>query len=74
MASDAFGLNPARQLVIGYHWLAFLNQIFKNLQVPETLNKNFVEQKNSKRLENRFCIRLRTLRIFWGQKINMTTF
>ena len=35
-ASDTFGLNPTSQLVIGYHWLAFLNQIRTNLQVPET--------------------------------------
>ena len=29
-ASDAFGLHPPSQLVLGYHWLAFLNQICKN--------------------------------------------
>ena len=27
----AFGLNPPSQLVIGYHWLAFLNLVHKNL-------------------------------------------
>ena len=30
-ASNNFGLNPTSQLVIGYHWLAFLNQVRKNL-------------------------------------------
>ena len=30
-SSDAFGLHPPSQLVIGYHWLAFLNQFRKNL-------------------------------------------
>ena len=32
-ALGTFGLNPSSHLVIGYHWLAFLNQIRKNLQV-----------------------------------------
>ena len=26
---DAFGINPPSQLVIAYHWLAFLNQVLK---------------------------------------------
>ena len=26
-APDAFGLNPPSQLIIRYHWLAFLNQV-----------------------------------------------
>ena len=30
-APNDFGLNPHSQLVIGYHWLAFLNQIHKNI-------------------------------------------
>ena len=34
--SNAFGLNPPSQLVIGYHWLTFLNQVRKNF-----LFKNF---------------------------------
>ena len=34
-----FGLNAPSQLVIGYHWLAFENQIRKNLYVPETYSK-----------------------------------
>ena len=29
-ALKAFGLNPHSQLVIGYHWLAFLHQVRKN--------------------------------------------
>ena len=33
-APDAFGLNPPGQLVIGYHWLAFLNQVLKQLKRP----------------------------------------
>ena len=32
-APDVFGLNLPSQLVIGYHWLAILNQLHKN-QVP----------------------------------------
>ena len=28
----AFGLNPSSELVIGYHWLAFLNQARKYLK------------------------------------------
>ena len=35
---DAFGLNPPSQLDLGYHWLAFLNQVRRNLfQVPSSL-------------------------------------
>ena len=37
-APDRFGLNPPSQLVIGYHWLAFLNQV--------------LEQSNSQCLQN----------------------
>ena len=36
-APDAFGFNPPSQLVLGYHWLAFLNQIHKNLSSPRNL-------------------------------------
>ena len=32
--------------VIGYHWLAFLNWVRKNLQAPKT--KNFVERKKNR--------------------------
>ena len=31
---DAFGLNPLSQLVIGHHWLAYLNEVRKNLKSP----------------------------------------
>ena len=33
---NAFGLNTSSQLVIGYHWLVFLNLSRKNIQVSET--------------------------------------
>ena len=32
----AFGLNLPSQVVIGYHWLEFLNQIRRNFHFPET--------------------------------------
>ena len=32
-APNCFGLNPFCQLVIGYHWLAFLKQIHKNRKI-----------------------------------------
>ena len=35
-APDAFELNRPGQLVIGYHWLAFLNQVGKYLKVFKT--------------------------------------
>ena len=38
-APDAFGLNPPSQLVIGNHWLAFLNQVRKNLLVASSLRR-----------------------------------
>ena len=38
-ASVIFGLNSPSQLFIEYHWLAFLNQVRKNLSVPEILFK-----------------------------------
>ena len=31
-ASNAFELNPPSQLVIGHHWLAFLNQVCRESQ------------------------------------------
>ena len=33
-APDAFGLNPPSQLVLGYHWLAFVNQVHKTFKSP----------------------------------------
>ena len=44
LASDYFGVNPPSQLVIGYHWLAFLNQVRKNVLVPDQFTTN-VEYK-----------------------------
>ena len=40
----ALGLNLPRQLVVGYYWIAFFNQVRKNFK-SETLNENFVELK-----------------------------
>ena len=45
-ASDAFGLNPPSQLVIGYHWLTFLNQ-GKILPSPKSLKWKFYQMKIS---------------------------
>ena len=39
-APDGFGLNPPSQLVIGYHWLAFLNQIRKNPRSQGKIHKS----------------------------------
>ena len=36
-APAVFGLNPPSQVVIRYHWLAFLNQVRKNRQFPSSL-------------------------------------
>jgi len=33
---NAFGLNPLSQLVFGYHWLAFLNQVLKIDHISKT--------------------------------------
>ena len=42
-AQDAFGLNLPSQLVTGYHWLAFLNQVRKNLSSPQfTTNVEYI--------------------------------
>ena len=35
-APDAFGLNPPSQLVLGYHWLVFLNQVNKESQTQSS--------------------------------------
>ena len=34
-APNAFGLNRPSQLILGYHWLAFLNQVWNNLSSPQ---------------------------------------
>ena len=57
---DTFGLNPPSQLAIGYHWLAFLNLV---------QNLKFCWTKKIKKNRNLFCIRFRSLCIFWD-KIN----
>ena len=51
-ATDASGLNPPTQLVIGYHWLAFLNQVrknlsefFKNLDTNSTISQKIKSEK-----------------------------
>ena len=41
---NPFGWNHPSQLVIGYHWLVFLNQVCKNMR-PRNLNENIVKQK-----------------------------
>ena len=40
-APDAFGLNHPSQLVIGYHWLAFLNQVRKYLSPQFTTHVEY---------------------------------
>ena len=61
-ASYIIGLYPLSQLVIGYHWLFFENspQFTKNFEYKIDHISN---------TKNRFCIRFRTLRIFWKKKI-----
>ena len=60
---DAFELDPPIQLVIGYHWLAFLNQI------PEISIENIV--KRIKEIKSDFFYI--TMRMFWD-KINFVHF
>ena len=43
---DAFRLNSSSQLVIGYHWFAFLNQVPKNPKF--TTNVEYKINHNSK--------------------------
>ena len=45
-ATHAFGLNPPNQLVIGYHWLALLNQVRKNLS-PRNLVSSWRRRRSS---------------------------
>ena len=70
-ASAVFGLHPPSQLVIGYHWLAFLSQVRK-------CSKNFWYKidhiSHTKNRKNYFFIVFRTLRIFLDQKPNLATF
>ena len=59
-APDNFGLNPSGQLVIGYHWLAFLNQIhhpssLRMLNTKSTISQKLkIAQKKTKQLKNSF--------------------
>ena len=74
-ALDAFGLNPHSQLVAGFHWLAFLNQVRKNLSnfFKNFSTKSIICQK-VKIEKNVFYIGFRKLRIFLYQKPNLATF
>ena len=49
---DAFVLNPTSQLDIGYHWLAYLNQVCKNLQVPSSLQMFITISTMTQKLKN----------------------
>ena len=56
-APDGFGLNPPSQLVIGYHWLTFLNQVRRNLSLIyckcRVQNRIYlVNQISPKKIEN----------------------
>ena len=44
----AFALNPTSQLVIGYPWLAFLNQVLKNLK-SQTLKMRILLYENNQK-------------------------
>ena len=50
---DAFVLNPPRHLVIGYHWLAFLNQVRNQAQTNslQMLNTKFLKSIISQKLK-----------------------
>ena len=68
-APNAFGLNSTNQQ-IGYHWLAFLNQVCKkslkfqtnSLRILST--KSTMSHKKMHKSETWFCVRFSTLRIF----------
>ena len=47
-APNGFGLNPTSQLVIGYHYLAFLNQVLKQSQVITSPVPNSLRMLNKK--------------------------
>ena len=40
-APDTFGLNTPSQLVLGYHWLALLNQVLKNILSSQFTDNQF---------------------------------
>ena len=57
-ALDPFGLNPPSQLVMGYRWLGFLNQVRKNyLKSKFTTNFEYKIDRISK-IENRKIVRI----------------
>ena len=60
-------MNPPSQFIIGYHWIAFLNRVRKNL-CSRNLHENFVEQKKFKKTENCFATLFKTLHIFWTKR------
>ena len=75
-APDAFRLNPRRQLVIGYYWLAFLNQVGKDSQSSKSqFSKNFQykinhipKTKNYKNLKIKFAFVSEHCASFGGKK------
>ena len=68
LIESPFELNPLTQLVIGYHWLPFLNQVHKELKKQSSkspIHQEFWVQNQPKIGENWCRIRFRTLRIYW---------
>ena len=63
-AQDTFGMNPLCQQVIGYHWLAFLNQV-RNQFITNVGTKSTISQKLEKKLVNFLKICFRTSWILW---------
>jgi len=51
LSSDPIVLNPPSQLVIGYHWLAFLNQVRKNFLVSSSLQMLITKSTISQKLK-----------------------
>ena len=72
-APDVFGLKPPSQLVIGYHWLAFLNQIRKNVlraQFTSNVVYKIDHISKTKNCQIQCTIRFRTMRILWDVNIS----
>ena len=51
--------------------MTFVENLLRSQKVEM---KILLNEKCKNKLENCFCIRFRTLRIFWDQKLNFTTF
>ena len=69
-AGDFFGLNHPSQQIIENHWLAFLNEVWKNLLVPETWNLNFVKHKKlKKKIRNFFFHTFQNITHALGEKM-----